>query len=196
MAYKAMKYRRQPEHILRLRPLEVPGVGIGSQICTHDHRIPLALKSSPDEQGEHTFHDGIFDAPTIERSDLPGIVGIDTLTQQSAIEYGIGLSSSDDIAAASQYPPDSRETTQVGTTQKLSKERRVHFADSSGTSGLGDKPTPQAEQHSYPTDSKERQNVRRRAEKERARLASVEPTKPKKRAFAIEGAHEDCGENL
>ena len=38
--------------------------------------------------------------------------------------------------------------------------------------------------------------MQRKAERERARLAGVEPTKPKKRAFAIEDAHEDCGENL
>ena len=38
--------------------------------------------------------------------------------------------------------------------------------------------------------------MQRKAEKERARLAGVELTKPKKLAFAIEDAHEDCGENL
>ncbi len=38
--------------------------------------------------------------------------------------------------------------------------------------------------------------MQRRADKERAKLAGTEPIKPKKRAFAIEDAYEDCGENL
>ena len=99
----------------------------------------------------------------------------------------IGLSSSDGIAAASQYPPASHATTQVGRMESpdrvdegtSQKQSRVHVEDSSGSGGIGDKPTPPVEQRSYPTDSKERQNVQRKAEKERARLAVVEPTKLK-----------------
>ena len=84
------------------------------------------------------------------------------------------------------------ETPQVGKASRVSFMHTIEVdstanitvltnesTDSSGAGGLGAKPTPPAEQHSYPTDAKERQNVQRKAEKERAKLAGVEPTKPK-----------------
>ena len=48
----------------------------------------------------------------------------------------------------------------------------------------------------YPTDAKERQNAQRKAQKERAEREGVEAPKPKKKAFAVEDAHQDCGEDL
>ena len=121
--------------------------------------------------------------------------------QRTMQTTGIELSSSDCIAAASQYPPASIAQANIAQMDNANNStsqssQRVHFEVYSGSSGIGTLPTPLVEQHCFPTDSKERQNAQRRIEKERAKLAGTEPVKPKKRAFAIEDACEDCGENL
>ena len=71
---------RHPEQLKRPKPLRVAGVGHGSQEATHDLRIPVCLK-----QTNGTYSSGTFEAPTIKNSNLPALLGLNTLEKLGAI---------------------------------------------------------------------------------------------------------------
>ena len=64
----------------RSRPLSVMGVGNGHQSCTHDLKMPLAMMSS-----DGTAIPGSFTTPIIGNSSLPGLLGLNSLTNQNAV---------------------------------------------------------------------------------------------------------------
>ena len=56
-------------------PLRVSGVGTGTQQCKHDHLLPVALVNRNTGQ----VNSGIFEAPAVVNSELPGLLGLNTM---------------------------------------------------------------------------------------------------------------------
>ena len=69
-----------PKQQRRDRPLNVSGVGNGSQTCTHDCTLPISLV---DLDGEPLR--GTFTTPTVNDSSLPALLGLNTLIDRRAI---------------------------------------------------------------------------------------------------------------
>ena len=82
---KAAKEGMQVTHILRERPLSISGVGHGSQLCSNDHQVPIALEARMDHSGYSKVSRNVFDAPTVPNSDLPGILGLRSMTEGRTI---------------------------------------------------------------------------------------------------------------
>jgi hypothetical protein len=80
VAATAIEHKRTPVEKKRSRPLQVSGVGNGSQECKYNCTLPVALKRL---DGSHT--DGTVLVPTVPNSDLPGLLGLQTLRDQRAI---------------------------------------------------------------------------------------------------------------
>ena len=76
----AMQQNKQPKQEKRAETLRVQGVGHGSQECSHDVALPIALKNTT---GART--DGTFTTPTVNGSDLPALLGLKTLVDRRAI---------------------------------------------------------------------------------------------------------------
>ena len=64
----------------RDKPLQVAGVGHGTQGAKYDVNIPVALKTSSGD-----FKDGNFDAPCIADSDIPGLLGLRSLEENRSL---------------------------------------------------------------------------------------------------------------
>eukprot|EP00435_Cladocopium_sp_Y103_P057491 s245_g19.t2 len=64
----------------RETPLRVGGVGKGSQECTQNATIPLAMTRS-----DGSIKGGTFTAPVIESSNAPALLGLKSLTQHRAV---------------------------------------------------------------------------------------------------------------
>ena len=76
---QAAKHGRKPEQVKRDRPLNVSGVGNGSQQCTHDCKVPVAIKTS------RGILSATYQAPTVPNSNLPALLGLETCRRQKAI---------------------------------------------------------------------------------------------------------------
>ena len=76
----ALAAQRRPEEVLRARPLDVRGVGHGSQKCTHNCRIPIMLR-----QLDGRLTSGTFETPIVPNSELPALLGLQSLTQARSI---------------------------------------------------------------------------------------------------------------
>ena len=61
-------------------PLSICGVGNGSQQCTFDCALPVALKTT---RGERRI--GTMCTPTVTKSPLPGLLGLNALKKNRAI---------------------------------------------------------------------------------------------------------------
>ena len=64
----------------RDKPLQVAGVGHGTQGAKYDVNIPVALKTAAGD-----FKDGNFDAPCIADSDIPGLLGLRSLEENRSL---------------------------------------------------------------------------------------------------------------
>ena len=72
VAVEAMKHGHQPQQRKRAKPLLVGGVGKGTQQCTHDCTLPIALRSA---DGAALL--GTYTTPTINGpSNATGILGL------------------------------------------------------------------------------------------------------------------------
>jgi hypothetical protein len=80
IADKAIKYNLRLGQVKRANTLPVNGVGNGSQVATHDCTVPVGL-----EQTDGSIVTGTFTAPTINHSDLPALLGLDTLRASNAV---------------------------------------------------------------------------------------------------------------
>ena len=80
VAQYAYQNGKDPSYHLRPRPLEVAGVGHGTSKCTHDCRLPVAFRK-PDG----TKVTGQFTVPAVQYSDLPGLLGLNTLIKNRAV---------------------------------------------------------------------------------------------------------------
>ena len=56
------------------------GVGYGSQGCTHDCQLPVMLR-----QDNGTYTPGIFEAPIVPNSDLPGLLGLRSMQRARVV---------------------------------------------------------------------------------------------------------------
>ena len=81
VAIEASRHGFTPRYEKRQRPLNVSGVGNGSQECVYDCELPISLKNS-DRTGVTT---GKITTPTVSGSDLPGLLGLQALKRNRAV---------------------------------------------------------------------------------------------------------------
>ena len=79
MAQLALSSGRKPQSTRRDKPLAISGVGHGSQKCTHNCLFPIAIKTS------NGYMKGTFEAPTVPKSNLPALLGLDSLRRLRAV---------------------------------------------------------------------------------------------------------------
>ena len=81
VAMLAKRNGHRPSYNERPRPLEVCGVGNGSQSCHYDCTLPVAI------QPENTSETNIGDlrVPAVANSDLPGLLGLTALKKNRAV---------------------------------------------------------------------------------------------------------------
>ena len=80
VAAKASSFGLQPSYGKRDSPLNISGVGNGSQQCTFDCHLPVALRTV---QG--TRRTGVMYTPTVVRSALPGLLGLNAFKKNRAV---------------------------------------------------------------------------------------------------------------
>ena len=80
VATVALRHNRKPEQLRRDRPLNVSGVGNGSQECTHNCVLPIAMRRL---DGTHSR--GTFQIPVVNGSTLPGLLGLQSMRDRNAI---------------------------------------------------------------------------------------------------------------
>ena len=81
MAIAGARAGKRPSYKKRPKPLSVSGVGHGSQQCTYDCTLPVALghdQTNDVSQGEITL-------PAVQGSDMPGLLGNQSLIDNKAI---------------------------------------------------------------------------------------------------------------
>ena len=84
LASEGKKHGHMPKQTKRDRPLRVAGVGHGSQSAEYDCELPICL-----QQTTGIITSGTFTAPTIPNSDLPGLLGLDSLESlKCIIDFG------------------------------------------------------------------------------------------------------------
>jgi len=71
---------RNIDHKPRDRPLNVSGVGNGSQSCTHNAILPIAL-----EQMNGQCSGGTFELPVVPNSQIPGLIGLASLIDKRGL---------------------------------------------------------------------------------------------------------------
>jgi hypothetical protein len=67
------------EQIRRAKVLNVSGVGSGSQVCSYNTHIPIAIPTLEGAVG------ATFKVPTVPQSDLPGLLGLQSLRNARSI---------------------------------------------------------------------------------------------------------------
>ena len=72
----------RPSHEKRPRPLEVSGVGNGSQQCHYDCTLPVAFRT---ESGNQQTVIGNLVSPAVANSELPGLLGLTALRKNRAV---------------------------------------------------------------------------------------------------------------
>ena len=81
VAAAAARHGKRPSYERRPRPLQVSGVGNGSQKCQYDCKLPVALRKKDGE----TISMGVMTTPTVSQSQLPGLLGLTALRKNRAI---------------------------------------------------------------------------------------------------------------
>ena len=71
---------RLPEQKKRDRPLHVSGVGNGTQECQFNVKLPVAFEQ---DNGTHTG--GTFHVPLVPNSDLPGLLGLQSMRERRTL---------------------------------------------------------------------------------------------------------------
>ena len=79
MTKLCMNHKRLPEQVKREQPVNVCGVGNGSQTCTHNVHMPIAFK-----HGEG-YSKANFKSPTVPNSDLPALLGLQSIKNMRGI---------------------------------------------------------------------------------------------------------------
>ena len=80
IAVNCSKHGYKPTYEQRSTPLNVSGVGNGSQQCNFDAHLPIALKTMTGE-----VRVGDMNTPTISESDLPGLMGLTAMEKNRAV---------------------------------------------------------------------------------------------------------------
>ena len=76
----AVKHERNPRCELRKEPLNVSGVGNGSQACAYDSHLPISMRTTTGQLKQGEMH-----TPTIPDSELPGLLGLAALKANRAV---------------------------------------------------------------------------------------------------------------
>ena len=99
-----LKQRSVERHLHRQRPLRVAGVGHGSQVAEYDCVLPIVLRKTNGQ-----ILPGSFTTPTIPNSDLPGLLGLDSLEKLGAVvDFGnrtVYVPGAEGVALAKGMPP-------------------------------------------------------------------------------------------
>ena len=82
LAIRAKQTGLQPSQV-NILPINVAGVGNGTQACTFVIHSPIAIKLSDDQVQKHTLNSPIVEGP--DGSKLPGLLGIKSLEQHRCI---------------------------------------------------------------------------------------------------------------
>ena len=72
---------KSPSYERRSKPLNVSGVGHGSQAAPFDCKLPISLKHDDSQ----SVSSGTVTAPAVANSDLPGLLGLTALRKNKAI---------------------------------------------------------------------------------------------------------------
>ena len=72
LAALSAKHGQDPQFRRRKQPLQVAGVGAGSQKCINDYILPVALQSDNMKPSVGS----VYRAPAVQNSDLPGLLGL------------------------------------------------------------------------------------------------------------------------
>jgi len=81
VAQAAARNGQTPSYERRPRPLRVSGVGQGTQACNFDCKLPVAFK----QLDGTTVSMGHITTPTVNGSELPGLLGLTALRKNRAI---------------------------------------------------------------------------------------------------------------
>jgi hypothetical protein len=81
VASAAVRHGHEPSYQKRPRPLNVKGVGNGSQQCSYDCTLPIAMRNLNGE----AVTGGTLITPSISGSDVPGLLGLTSLRKNRAI---------------------------------------------------------------------------------------------------------------
>ena len=81
VAQAAARSGKNPKYEKRNKPLNVSGVGHGSQSAPYDCTLPISLKQLDSE----TVSSGTVTTPAVANSDLPGLLGLTALRKNKAI---------------------------------------------------------------------------------------------------------------
>ena len=81
VAQAAARSGRTPSYEKRSKPLNVSGVGHGSQAAPFDCKLPISLKHND----SHAVSSGTVTTPAVANSDLPGLLGLTALRKNKAI---------------------------------------------------------------------------------------------------------------
>ena len=81
VAQAAARSGKNPKYEKRNKPLNVSGVGHGSQSAPYDCTLPISLKQLDTE----TVSSGTVTTPAVGKSDPPGLLGLTALRKNKAI---------------------------------------------------------------------------------------------------------------
>ena len=81
VAQTAARNGKSPSYERRSKPLNVSGVGHGSQSARFDCKLPISLK----HEDSQSVSSGTVIAPAVANSDLPGLLGLTALRKNKAI---------------------------------------------------------------------------------------------------------------
>ena len=81
VAISGSRAGKKPSYQKRPRPLSVSGVGHGSQKCNFDCHLPVALRHAR----TNDISEGTIDLPAVQNSDMPGLLGNESLIKNKAI---------------------------------------------------------------------------------------------------------------
>jgi len=81
VAQAAARNGKSPSYERRSKPLNVSGVGHGSQSAPFDCKLPISLK----HEDSRSVSSGTVTAPAVANSDLPGLLGLTALRKNKAI---------------------------------------------------------------------------------------------------------------
>ena len=81
VAITASRHGHRPSYTKRPRPLQVSGVGNGSQQCNYDCQLPVSLRQA----GSDRTSLGELTIPAVQNSELPGLLGHTALRTNRAV---------------------------------------------------------------------------------------------------------------
>ena len=80
-AQAAARSGKRPSYEKRPKPLNVSGVGHGSQAASYYCKLPISLKQLDGQ----TTATGTVTMPSVPNSDLPGLLGLNALRKNKAV---------------------------------------------------------------------------------------------------------------